>query len=57
MCRMALSILGLSLAQICNRRILGSDGVTLVVWYARYLAPACAGKRITIRDGATEQIV
>jgi hypothetical protein len=53
----ALSILGFSLAKICDRRILGADGVTMVVWTACYLAPACASKRMTIRDGATEQIV
>jgi hypothetical protein len=29
----------------------------LVVWTTCYLAPACANKRMTIRDGATEQIV
>jgi len=55
--RVALSVLGFSLAKICDRRILGADGVTMVVWTACYLAPACASKRMTIRDGATEQIV
>ena len=55
--RVVLSILGFSLAKICNLRILGTDGVSLVVWTACYLAPACASKRVRIREGATEQIV